>query len=301
MNLYNQKASNIRKTWALFCVCCIAVIGIGWIFSYIYHDDAILYIAIALSIGTNLVAYWSSDTIALASYQAHEADKTTHKELYRSVENLSITAGVPMPRVFVIPTDSPNAFATGRNPKHASIAVTQGLVDRLEPSELEGVLAHELSHVKNYDTLIMTVVVVLVGVLSLTAQLFSRTMMFGGGRRDSESNGANPLFMILGIVAIIVAPIAGTLLQFAISRKREFVADASAALLTRYPEGLAHALQKISTSEPFGKTKQATAHLFIANPMHLDAVPQNKIGFISKLFMTHPPIEERIKALMGSK
>jgi heat shock protein HtpX len=302
MTLYSQRSSNIRKTWALFCVACVIVIGVGWMLSYWYQNNAILYIAVIWSVGINLVAYWSSDKIALASYSAREADKTHYRELYRSVENLCITAGIPMPRVYIISDDSPNAFATGRNPKHASIALTTGLIHRLEKSELEGVIAHELSHIKNYDTLIMTVVVVLIGILSVISQVFSRVLIFGGGgKRDSSSNNSSPILMIVGLVAIIIAPIAGMMLQLAISRKREFVADANAALLTRYPEGLARALEKISSSQPFSKTKQATAHLFIINPMHLDAAPKRSVGFLVKLFMTHPPVEERIKALISEK
>ncbi len=285
----------------LFAICCLVIIGIGWILSYTYQDTTILYIAVFLSVGMNVVAYWKSDAIALASYSAQEADKNTYREIYRIVENIAITAGIPQPRVYVIENDSPNAFATGRNPQHAAIALTTGIIHRLEKSELEGVIAHELSHIQNYDTLIMTVVVVLVGILSIIANIFMRASFFNGGRRDSSQEGGNSLMMILGLVAIIIAPIVGTLLQLAISRKREFVADANAALLTRYPEGLARALKKISTSQPFEKSKQATAHLFITNPMHLDAESSEKTSFFARLFMTHPPIEERIKALLATE
>lgn len=301
MNIYDLKTANIRKTWLLFTACFVIIIGIGWVLSYTYQDTTLLYIAIILSIGMNIIAYWKSDTIALASYHAQEADTNTYREIYRIVENLSITAGIPQPRLYIIEDESPNAFATGRNPKHAAIALTTGIISRLEKSELEGVIAHELSHVRNYDTLVMTVVVVLVGVLSIIANIFMRASFFGGGRRDSNQEGGSSLMMILGLVAIIIAPIVGTLLQLAISRKREFVADASAVLLTRYPEGLAHALQKISTSQPFEKSKQATAHLFITNPMHLDAESSSKNSFFSKLFMTHPPIEERVRALLNKE
>lgn len=302
MNIYDLKASNIRKTWLLFVACFVVIIGIGWLLSYIYQDTTILYIAVIISIGMNIIAYWKSDTIALASYNAQEADKNTYREIYRIVENLSITAGIPQPRVYIIENDSPNAFATGRNPKHAAIALTTGIINRLEKNELEGVIAHELSHVRNYDTLVMTVVVVLVGVLSIIANIFMRASFFGGGRnRDNNQEGGNYIMMIIGLAAIIIAPIVGTLLQLAISRKREFVADASAVLLTRYPEGLAHALEKISTSQPFEKSKQATAHLFIVNPLHLDAEEPAKVSFFTKLFMTHPPIEERIRLLLQNK
>lgn len=281
----------------------VLVMLVGWILSYIYQDSSILYIAVIFSVGMNIVAYWKSDAIALASYSAKEADPQTYREIYRIVENISITAGIPRPRVYIIDNDSPNAFATGRNPQHAAIALTTGIIDRLDKSELEGVVAHELSHVKNYDTLIMTVVVVLVGILSVLANIFMRMSFFGGfgnRGRDDRENGS-PIMLVLGIVAIVVAPIAGMLLQLAISRKREFVADANAALLTRYPQGLAHALQKISAAQPFEKSKQATAHLFIEDPMHLDADSEEKVGFFKKLFMTHPPVQERIKALLQTQ
>lgn len=307
MTAYDIKSANIRKTWTLFTVSCLVVIGIGWILSYVYQSSFIMYIAVILSVGTNIIAYWKSDAIALASYNAKKADPIVYRELYRIVENLSITAGIPQPSVYIIENDSPNAFATGRNPKHASIALTTGIIKQLDKSELEGVIAHELSHVRNYDTLIMTVVVVLVGILSILSNIFMRVSFFGGGfgnsrnRSNNNNEGGSAVLFILGLVVIILAPIAGTLLQLAISRKREFVADASGALLTRYPEGLARALQKISSAQPFEKSKQATAHLFIENPMHLDAIPQEKIGFLKRLFMTHPPIQERINALLNNK
>ncbi len=300
MNIYDLKSSNIRKTWLLCLVFFLVVIGIGWILSYVYQDQSILYIAVVLSIGMNIIAYWKSDAIALASYNAKEADKNTYKEIYRIVENLAITAGISQPRLYIIDSDSPNAFATGRNPKHAAIALTTSIIQRLEKSELEGVIAHELSHIRNYDTLIMTVVVVLVGIVSIIADIFIRMSFWGGGRgRDNDREGGG-IMMVVGIVAIVIAPIAGTLLQLAISRKREFIADASGVLLTRYPEGLANALRKISESQPFEKQKQATAHLFITNPMHLDA-PGKRKSFLAGLFMTHPPIEDRIRALLNQK
>lgn len=305
MTAYDTRSSNIRKTWALFTVSCIVVMGIGWILSYLYQDTVILYIAVLLSVGTNIIAYWKSDAIVLASYNAKKADPALYREVYRVVENLAITAGIPQPNIYIIENDSPNAFATGRNPKHASVALTTGIIEILDKSELEGVIAHELSHIRNYDTLIMTVVVVLVGILSILSNIFIRASFWGGGlnarsRNNNNNEGGNSILFILGIVAIIIAPIAGTLLQLAISRKREFVADSSGVLLTRYPEGLARALQKISSAQPFEKSKQATAHLFIENPMRLDAIPREKVGFFAKLFMTHPPIQERIKALLNT-
>lgn len=275
----------------------VVLVGVGWALSYVYGNVNILYVFAAFSIILNVVAYWQSDKIALSAAHAFPADGPEYIELNRIVENLSITAGLPKPRVFVIHDQAPNAFATGRDKEHAAIAVTTGLLDMLDRSELEGVIAHELSHIGNRDILIATVVVVLVGLLALVSDFFLRSMLWGGGRRDnSDREGGNGLMMVLGIVAIILAPIVATLIQLAISRKREFLADASGALLTRYPEGLASALQKISSyDKPMEHASTATAHLFISNPFG------SKSGFLSKLFATHPPVEERVNALLGTK
>jgi heat shock protein HtpX len=235
----------------------------------------------------SIFSYYFSDKIALASTGAKQITQEQSPYVYRMVENLSITQGLPIPKIYIINSPALNAFATGRNPKHASIALTTGIIDALENEELEGVIAHELSHVKNYDILVMTVVVVLVGTIGLIADMFFRVRIFGG--RDSENKGGGVL-AILGIVALIISPIVAELIKLAISRKREYLADASAALLTRYPEGLARALEKIQHSNiPFDRASSATAHLFISNPF--------KSGGIKSLFSTHPPIEERIKRL----
>jgi heat shock protein HtpX len=294
MTAYSFKDSNIRKTWIIFTGFLIVVIGVGWIFAQAYNDSAILYIAVAFSIIMNLVAYWKSDLIALGLARAHEADHDNNKELYHVVENLCITAGIPMLKIYVIDDPSANAFATGRNPQHASIAVTTGLLSRLEKNELEGVIAHELSHVRNYDTLLSTVVVILVGFISIISNIFMRSMWFRG---RSDRNNQNSIFMLIGVATAILAPIAALLIQLAISRKREFLADASGALLTRYPEGLASALEKISTDRPLVSAQGATAHLYFVNPFKADESNGNKISFMAKLFMTHPPIKDRVKAL----
>lgn len=293
MTLYSHHDSNVRKTWALFSIFLIVVIGIGWLLSYLYESPEILYFAVAVSLLMNVVAYWRSDKIALRLSGARKADENSFRELYRIVENLSITAGIPAPKVYVIDDSSPNAFATGRNPQNATVAVTTGLLDRLDRTELEGVIAHELAHVKNYDILLSTMVVVLVGCLSLISDIFLR-MSF----RRSSGRGGNPVILVLGIVAIILAPIVGVLIKLAISRKREFLADASGALLTRYPEGLASALEKISTSPPLARPREATAHLYFVSPFKADT-PSVKTPFLAKFFMTHPPIGERVKALRG--
>lgn len=292
MTLYTQQSQNVRKTWFLMTGFLLLLIAVGWGLSYYYNNPTILIVFAIISIVMNMVAYWQSDKIALSQAHAHPADGPEYSELNRIVENLAITAGLPKPRVYVINDPAPNAFATGRDKNHAAVAVTTGLLSMMDRSELEGVIAHELAHIGNRDILVATVVVVLVGLLAMVSDFFLRSMIFGGGRRD-DREGGNQLGMILGIVAIILAPIIATLIQLAVSRKREFLADASGALLTRYPEGLASALQKISTyTQPMQHASSATAHLYISNPFG------SKSGFLTKLFATHPPVEERIKALL---
>ncbi len=264
------------------------VIGIGYFISYYYNDESILYIAIIFSVLMNIAGYWYSDKIVLSMSGAKEAKREEYFDLYNDVQNLSITAGLPMPKVFIISDPSPNAFATGRDKNHATVCVTTGLLKILDKNELEGVIAHELSHIGNRDILLSTIVVVLVGFVSILANIFTRGMFFG--RSDEEKGGG--ILQIIGIIFIILSPIAATLIQLAISRKREFLADASGALLTRYPEGLASALRKISAANiPMKNPNHATAHLFIANPFG------NAGKKVSNLFSTHPPVEERIKAL----
>lgn len=293
-NVYTNRTKNIWKTWALMSGFLVFVIAIGFIFSEIYGSFLILYIAITFSLIMNIIAYWQSDKIALASSRAKQIQKEDNPELWNVVENLSITAGLPMPRLYIINDDAPNAFATGRNKEHAAVAVTSGLLAILDRSELEGVIAHELSHIGNKDILIGTVAVVLAGFIALLGDIFLRATLFGGGRRSSGEGGG--FLIIIGLVLAILSPIAATLIQLAISRKREFLADSSGVLLTRYPEGLANALRKISTySQPLKHASNATAHLFIANPF---GSKKSKGGF-RRLFMTHPPIQSRIDALLG--
>ena len=273
----------------------VLLVAVGWALSYYYGNPGILVVFVVISIVMNIVAYWQSDKIALSQAHATPADGPEYLELNRVVENLSITAGLPKPRVYVINDPSPNAFATGRDPEHAAIAVTTGLLDMMDRSELEGVIAHELSHVGNRDILVGTVVVVLVGILALVSDFFIRSMIWGGKGRDNDREGGNGLLMVLGVVAIILAPIVATIIQLAVSRKREFLADASGALLTRYPEGLASALKKIGTYErPMEYASSTTAHLYISNPFGKTS------SFLNKLFATHPPIEERVSALLDN-
>ncbi len=296
--LYTHQDSNVRRTWFLMALFLAIVVAAGYFISYYYDNPAILYVAIVFSLFMNVTSYWYSDKITIALTRAKLADRNQYIELHRIVENLSITAGLPNPKIYVISDVSPNAFATGRDKNHAAIAVTTGLLEILNKTELEGVIAHELSHIGNRDTLLQTVVVVLVGFIAILADIFTRNMMHGGGRdRDNKSNNAGAILMIVGIVFIVLSPIIAKIIQLAISRKREFLADASGALLTRYPEGLASALEKISsTSKPLDHVSNATAHLFISNPFGAE-----KTKGIHKLFMTHPPTEERVAALRDEK
>jgi len=305
-SLYTHKDSNIRKTWLLITVFLVLITGFGWFMSYWFASPGILYIAIFFSIFTSIASYWWSDKLVLAMTHAKAIKKEDAPELYRIVENLAITAGLPMPRVYIVDESALNAFATGRNPKHAVVAVTRGLLERLDRAELEGVLAHELSHIGNRDMLVSTVVVVLAGIIVMAADLMTRHMLWGGGgfgrRRSSRDSGgqAGAIFMIIGIAFMILAPILAQIIKLAVSRKREFLADASGALLTRYPDGLARALEKISSDPtPLRVANNATAHLFFENPFKGDRRHGEGVSWFAKLFMTHPPVEERIKALRG--
>ena len=275
----------------------ILIIGLGWIFAQAYGDSSILYIAIIFSLLMNFGSYWWSDKIALAISGAKPVTREQYFDLWNAVENLSITAGLPMPRLYVIDDPAPNAFATGRNKENAAVAVTTGLLRILDKTELEGVIAHELSHIGNRDILISTIVVVLVGFVTLLSDFFLRFSRFGGRRGRDGGGRLQAIFVIAGIILAILSPLIATIIQLAVSRKREFLADASGALLTRFPDGLASALRKITSySQPMMRANHATAHLFIANPFGQGAGVRS---ILSKLFSTHPPVEERIKALMG--
>ena len=295
--LYTQQSKNIRKTWLLMSVFLIVVVGIGWVFSQVYGDSSFVVIAVVFSLFMNFFSYWFSDKIVLAMSGAHPIEREENLELYRIVENLCITAGLKMPKIYMINDPSPNAFATGRNEKHSAVAVTSGLLQILNKNELEGVIAHELSHIGNKDILISTIVVILVGFVALMSDFFLRAQFFRGRRDDREGGGqAQMIMMLVGIILAILTPIIAKLIQLAISRKREFLADASGALLTRYPEGLASALEKISNSQiPLRRTNKATAHLYISSPLK----GGQATSWLGRLFMTHPPAEERIMALRG--
>ncbi len=295
MTLYSQISSNLRKTWLLMSLFFVFIIVLGWFFAYVFETQKILIFAIIFSFLMNFFSYWYSDKIVLALNHAQEIKKSDVPELYRLVENLCITAGLPVPKIYIINESAPNAFATGRNAKHAVIAVTRGLLEKLEKMELEGVIAHELAHIGNRDILLQTIVVILVGVIAMLSNLFLRMRFLGISRgRNRQSEQLQLIFLVFALIAAILAPIAATLIRLAISRKREFLADASGAMLTRYPEGLAQALEKISADQTLLRTaNNATAHLYIVNPFK----GKEAFNILTKLFMTHPPIQERIKAL----
>lgn len=298
--LYTQESSNIRKTWFLVTIFLVVVIALGWFLSWCLGSPDILYIAIIFAFFQVFFSYWFSHKIVLSMTGAKEVKREEHRELWNIVENLAITAGLPMPKLYIITDSVPNAFATGRDKKHAVVAVTTGILERLDRTELEGVIAHELSHIGNKDMLVSTMVVVLVGFITLLSDMFLRAQIFGGGRGNSERSGGGQVqlvLMVVGVVLMILSPIVATLIQLSISRKREFLADASGALLTRYPEGLASALEKISDSSgKMQKANHATAHLFISNPFG----SKSKSSWLANLWATHPPIEERVKRLRGS-
>ncbi len=292
--LYTEADKNTRLTWVYITGFLVFVTGVGYVFAGAMGNSAILYGAIIFSIIMSFGSYWWSDKIVLAMSGAKEVTHENALELYHLVENLCITAGLPTPKIYIIQDSAPNAFATGRDPEHAVICVTTGILEKLEKVELEGVIAHELSHVGNRDILLSTVVVVLVGFVALMADWFRHWTIFGGRSRDNDREGGQlqMILFVLAIVLSILAPVAAMLMQLAISRKREFLADADGALLTRYPEGLARALEKISADpQPLKEANRATAHLYISNPF--------KGKNVSKLFSTHPPIEERIAKLRG--
>lgn len=293
MTLYNQADRNVRLTWIYITGFLVFVIGVGYVFSGAMQNSAILYGAVIFSVVMSFSSYWWSDKIVLAMSGAKELNHENNREIYHLVENLCITAGLPLPRIYLIEDSAPNAFATGRDPQHGVICLTSGIIQKLEKAELEGVVAHELSHIGNRDILLSTVVVILVGFVALMADWFRHWAFWGGKSRDSEGGGQLRLILIIAAVVLsILAPIAAVLMQLAISRKREFLADADGALLTRYPDGLAKALEKISADpEKLEAANRATAHLYITNPF--------KGKNISKLFLTHPPIEDRVKALRG--
>ena len=295
--IYDRIGQNRRNTFVLLSLFVLVLAGLSVAIGIIVGlpvPFAPLLIIPFLAFA--FISYYSSSSVALGISGAKEVTKEREPELVRKVENLCIGAGLPMPKVYVIEDGSPNAFATGRDPDHASVVVTRGLLDKLEPLELEGVLAHELSHIGNYDIRVMTIVVVLVGLAALMADFMFRLTFFGAGRRSGNrgrgGGGAVAIIYLVAIAGAIMAPIAAQAIRFAVSRQREYLADASGALLTRHPEGLASALEKIAADpDPLEVANKATAHLYINNPLR-----EHK-SWLNNMFTTHPPIEERVKLL----
>lgn len=285
--MYSEISANKRKTWLIMALFVVIIGGLGWIAGKMYGTPSFLYIALIVGVVYALIEYFAAAKLALAMNGAKEIQKKDEPRLYRTVENLSIATGMPMPKVYIINDPAPNAFATGRDPNHAVVCATTGLLEMMDDSELEAVMAHELGHVKNYDIRVMMIVFGLVSAIGLIADIIMHMMWFGGGDDDESPN---PIFIVLGIVAAILAPFIAMMVQLAVSRRREYLADSTSALTTRYPDGLISALTKIGQyGRPMKKQNTATAHLFFANPLKGNAV--------AKLFSTHPPIEDRIARL----
>ncbi len=296
MNIYSAISSNIWKSYLILFLFVIFAGTIAYIIGKATgFGPSIGVIFFIISIVYSFLSYFYSDKMVLASSGAKQIQEQDNPQLFKIVENLSIASGTPMPKVYIINDSSPNAFATGRDPKHAAVAATTGILETLTKIELEGVLAHELSHVKNYDTRLLAITAVIVGFISLLTDMFTRSVFWGGlGRSGDRNSRIQMIYFALALILAVIAPLVASLIQLAISRKRESLADASGALLTRYPEGLASALEKISAYPiPMQKASSATAHLYIVNPLK----GKGFSGYIASPFSTHPPIEERIKIL----
>lgn len=290
--MYEQIASNVRRSWLIMIIFAAFVVFLGYVFGQLMrigYGGVVL--ALIIAIAMSWTGYYHSDKIVLAMSRARPVEKEEHPYLYNVIEGLAIAAGVPVPKMYVIDDTAPNAFATGRDPEHSAIAVTTGLLEKMNRVELEGVIAHEMSHIKNYDIRLATLAVVMVGVIALLSDWLLRSFWWGGRRRDRESSGGSVLLLI-GLILAILAPLIAQLMRLSLSRQREFLADASGAMLTRYPEGLASALERLAADrEPLEVANKATAHLYIINPL------KDIGGAVNNLFNTHPPIEERVERL----
>lgn len=290
--MYSSIAANKRNTVIIMAVFIGLIGAVGWAVGYMYNDIAISYGIIAVAAVYAIIQYFMASRLAVMTTGAKEIQKRDNPRLYRVVENLAITSGMPMPKVYIINDPAPNAFATGRDPRHAMVGATSGLLDIMDDRELEAVMAHEMSHVRNYDIRVSMIAFGLVSAISLLSELALRTLFYGGSRRSN--NNGNIIILIVGIALVILAPIIAMLIQFAISRQREYLADASGSLLTRDPEGMANALKKLGQySQPMQRQSGSTAHMFLVNPL--------KKGFLAGLFSTHPALESRIERLMGSR
>ncbi|MEG2386248.1 MAG: M48 family metalloprotease [Aurantimicrobium sp.] len=293
--MYSAIAKNKRNTVFIMVFFLVIIGGLGWLAGYIYNDPTITVMTIVIATAYALFQYYLAGSQALSMSGAIEIQKADNPRLFRIVENLCIATGTPMPKIYIINDQAPNAFATGRDPQHAAVAATSGLLDLMDDAELEGVMAHELGHVRNYDIRVSMIVFGLVVAVGFLSDILLR-MSFFAPRRDSNNGGGNPVMMVLGLVAIIIAPLVATMVQLAISRQREYLADATGALTTRHPEALARALQKLGAyGRPLQKQSSSMAHMWIADPV--------KPGIVDKMFATHPPLQDRIERLheMGGK
>ena len=292
--MYSAIAKNKRNTVLIMVFFLVIIGGLGWLAGYIYNDITITVMTIVIAAGYAWFQYYLAGSQALSMSGAIEIEKADNPRLFRIVENLCIATGTPMPKVYIINDQAPNAFATGRDPQHASVAATSGLLDLMDDAELEGIMAHELGHVRNYDIRVSMIVFGLVVAVGFLSDMLLR-MSFFAPRRDSNGGG-NPVMLVLGLAAMIIAPLVATMVQLAISRQREYLADATGALTTRHPEALASALQKLGAyGRPLQKQSSSMAHMWIADPV--------KPGIVDRMFATHPPIADRIERLheMGGK
>lgn len=294
--MYSAIAANKRNTIFIMLVFLVIIGGLGWFAAYMYGDINIAIFTVVIAAAYAWFQYYLAGSQALSMAGAIEIQKEDNPRFYRIIENLCIATGTPMPKVYIINDQAPNAFATGRDPQHAAVAATSGLLDLMDDAELEGVMAHELGHVRNYDIRVSMIVFGLVVAVGFLADMLVRMSFFAGNRRDDNGNGGNPVVMIFGLVAMIIAPLVATMVQLAVSRQREYLADATGALTTRHPEALASALQKLGAyGRPLQKQSSSMAHMWIADP--------EKPGLAERLLSTHPPIAERIERLheMGGK
>lgn len=284
--MYSAIAANKRNTFFIILLFILIIAGLGWVFSVAYGSTGIFWGALVGAAIYSLIQYFAAAKLALSMNGAKEIQKRDNPRLYRMVENLAITNGMPMPKVYIVDDPAPNAFATGRDPQHAHVAATTGILELMDDRELEAVMAHEMGHVQNYDIRVMMIVFGLVSAIGLIADIFTRMFWFGG----SDNRPSNPIFLVIAIVAALISPIVAMLVQAAISRQREYLADATGAMTTRDPEALASALEKLGTAGTALKRQNtSTAHLFFANPLR-------KSAFLNA-FSTHPPLEERVKRL----
>lgn len=294
-NIYDQVRNNKLKSWMIFLIFIVLVVGMGWVFGFYYGSPSFgLGVAALFGLVYALISYYAGGNMILSMTGAKEVKKSEYPHLFHTVEGLAIAAGIPKPKCYVINDTALNAFATGRDPKHAAITVTTGLMDKLNRQELEGVIAHEMSHIKNYDIRMMMLAAVMVGVVTLLSDFFLHSLWFGN-KKNNDNGNLGLILLVAGIILAILAPFVAQLIKLAVSRKREYLADANGALLTRYPPGLASALEKISKDpDPLvDKANKATAHLFISTPF------RKKKGIMTGMFSTHPPIQDRIKRLKG--